>query len=94
MCCISSIAAEITDQSRACGKKYGCYRGYCWSDCNMMGIYTGWCYTTYSLPGIPSFISCLKDSQCNACLNCGDLCTAASPMPDGLDAKAWNVLRG
>lgn len=91
ICCISFSAAVKTRDGRGCGTKYGCYEGTCWSDCNMLGLYTGWCYTTYGMPGIPSYISCLDDSHCSPCHNCGDICTATSPMPSDRQSRNAHV---
>lgn len=73
---------KYPDPSAKCGSRYGCHKGYCWSNCKGLlqtpGATYGaeWCYTSKSDRSLSrEYVTCKEDNECNACWKCGGECT-------------------
>lgn len=57
-------------------KGYGCYKGYCWSECTGAGWpFYEWCYTTRGSSQDYNYVKCNKNVKCKSSWNCAGSCT-------------------
>lgn len=70
----------------------GCYRGYCYSDCDngLDGLFgtDPWCYTTDSYSQSFKYMKCTRDEDCRYDWACAGACSIWTPAPPVLLAFA------